>query len=498
MSDDEARPGEGRRWLKRLGIGLLVVVGVLALVVWGGRAHFRRVGTERLNAATAKLDAEEPGWRLDAILARRQQQAPPPNKNAADLILTIGEPLTAVANKKWSMWQSAEAFQDRERSNHRLPPEWVVHLDEMRDDTARLRERARTLRNYSAGYYPLTIGENPFAALLPHVDKVRAVAALLEYDALLAAVDNDTDGAFRSAHAALCVARSFGDEPILISQLVRIACANIATQAAFQALAWGEAKQGLPEFQAALAAEADEPWFVNALRGERGSLDRIFTGLASGRLSMDDLAALGIDNPGTLDRAGFRLYKAFIPEDHAAALRILGEYIAAAKLPHHEQPAAFAKIKLPPRPPDDFRYIGTNLLLPAVEKVAEVGLRSRAQLLTAACLLACERFRLANGRWPESLAEIPKDILPAVPLDPYDGNPLRFERLKDGVTVYSVGPRPRPQTYRLTEMGPFTDRGIGWKLWDVDQRGLPPKPKPVEPGPGGDDEPIPPPREVIR
>lgn len=507
---DEARPRPVRRWVKRLGGAFLILVGVIALIVWGTRAYYGRLGTDRLNAATAKLDAEEPGWRLDDILARRQQAAPPPGRNAAEVVLPVAALLAPPHNKDWGTWRSTEGFYERDRSNHRLPPKWVAYLNEMREPTAEVREKARTLRDFTAGYYPITVGDNPYAALLPHLQQARDVASLLDYDALLAAVDGQPDDAIRSAHAALNVGRSIGDEPTLISQLVRIACNVIAAQAAFQVLAWGEPRQGLAELQAAFLAEADEPLLLHGLRGERGSIDRTFAGLASGKLTAEDFVMMGLQKPGPLQHAGFRLYRAIIPEDHAAALRILSEYIAAAKLPPHEQTAALAAIKLPPRPPDDFRYVGTNLLMPACEKVAEAALRNRALLLAGACLLACERFRQQTGRWPESLAAIPKDILPAVPTDPFDGHPLRFERLPDGVTVYSVGPKrhSRLTSQTVTELGPYTTHGVGWKLWDADRRGLPPKP--TKEGEimrevldslwfGGDPaDAIPPPREVYR
>jgi hypothetical protein len=489
-----------------MAVGFLVLLGILTLVVWGTRAYFGRLGAERLNAVSAKLDAEDPGWRLEPLLARRQQQAPAKEQNAAEVVLPLGEQLSHERNKPWTDWRRAEGFQDCDRSNHRLPPEWIDHLNKMRDHTATVREEARKLQTFTTGYYHVTMGENPYTTLLPHIDKARQVVALLQYDALLAAVDNDPDAAIRSAHAALNVGRSIGDEPFLISQLVRISCATVAVESAFQTLAWGEPRQGLTQLQAAFATEANEPWFLNGIRGERASIDRIFAGLASGKLTLDDFVILGLQKPGPLEYAAFRLYKGVIPEDHAAALRILTEYIAAAKLPSHEQAAALAKIKLPPRPPDDFRYIGTNLMLPATEKVAEAGLRSRALLLAASCLIACERFRQARGRWPESLDEIPKEILPDVPLDPYDGQPIRFERLHDGVTVYSVGPQRKTNTtQKPTEIGPYTVHGFGWKLWDVDHRGLAPRPWAPDAPPGWRPEyavevpdPIPPPREVKR
>lgn len=53
------------------------------------------------------------------------------------------------------------------------------------------------------------------------------------------------------------------------------------------------------------------------------------------------------------------------------------------------------------------------------------------------CLLAIKAFQLKHGKLPETLGELVPEFLPAVPLDDYDGKPLRYrpqERL-----LYSVG-----------------------------------------------------------
>jgi hypothetical protein len=71
-------------------------------------------------------------------------------------------------------------------------------------------------------------------------------------------------------------------------------------------------------------------------------------------------------------------------------------------------------------------------------------------------------------------------MLNEVPIDPFDGKPLRYTRVKDGVVVYSVGPDggndsgafdPKKSAYE-----PGQD--IVFRLYDLDQRGLPPLPVP--------------------
>ncbi len=59
---------------------------------------------------------------------------------------------------------------------------------------------------------------------------------------------------------------------------------------------------------------------------------------------------------------------------------------------------------------------------------------------TSQTALAVERYRLANrGALPPTLAALVPAQLAAVPLDPFDDQPLRYKRLPKGFVVYSIG-----------------------------------------------------------
>lgn len=45
-----------------------------------------------------------------------------------------------------------------------------------------------------------------------------------------------------------------------------------------------------------------------------------------------------------------------------------------------------------------------------------------------------------GSKSPQSLSELVPDMLPAIPEDPFDEQSLRYRRLPQGFTVYSVGP----------------------------------------------------------
>jgi hypothetical protein len=63
-----------------------------------------------------------------------------------------------------------------------------------------------------------------------------------------------------------------------------------------------------------------------------------------------------------------------------------------------------------------------------------------ARLEVCRVALAIERWRLAHeGRAPDTLGELTPEFTPTVPMDPFDGLPLRYKRLPRGFIIYSIG-----------------------------------------------------------
>ncbi len=68
----------------------------------------------------------------------------------------------------------------------------------------------------------------------------------------------------------------------------------------------------------------------------------------------------------------------------------------------------------------------------------EMKVETARQLIIAA--IALKRFHLKQGSYPENLTELMPDFLPAVPFDPIDDQPLRYRRHVDGTfLLYSIG-----------------------------------------------------------
>jgi hypothetical protein len=158
----------------------------------------------------------------------------------------------------------------------------------------------------------------------------------------------------------------------------------------------------------------------------------------------------------------------------------MNRLVRYTRLPAHEQVAARETIRA------EFRTLAaesflTRILVPATEKISEACHRKTANVRALLVLVAVERYRLKKGGWPGKLEELKPGLLAALPLDPYDGKPLRYARRADGVTVYSVGPDgidDGGKIDRSKPLGPGTD--LGFRLWDVKARrqALPPGPAP--------------------
>jgi hypothetical protein len=106
----------------------------------------------------------------------------------------------------------------------------------------------------------------------------------------------------------------------------------------------------------------------------------------------------------------------------------------------------------------------------------------------AVAAVAAERYRLRHGTWPASLAALVPEFLRQVPADPYDGQPLRYRRLPDGVLIYSVSTDGQDDGGTINRENPtFPGSDLGFRLWDVKHRRQPPRPAPqveapAEPG----------------
>jgi type II secretory pathway pseudopilin PulG len=81
-----------------------------------------------------------------------------------------------------------------------------------------------------------------------------------------------------------------------------------------------------------------------------------------------------------------------------------------------------------------------TLLLPALGRVSLKATTAQTAADQAALACALERYRLANGRFPEDLNALVPRFTSQLPHDALTGEPYKYRRAEDGrFALYSVG-----------------------------------------------------------
>jgi hypothetical protein len=414
----------------------------------------------------ADLDESDPSWRLEEIELARSGL--PDEQNSALVVRAAHR----LVRKGLPDYKVMERFDKLPPLPELLDAEGADVLEKQMAPLAAALAEARKLADMPRGQYTITHDVNPIATLLPHAQEARNLARLLHYDALNLAQKDRIGESLRSCQAALNTGRSFGDEPFIISQLCRTACVGVAAGAAERTLALGQAPAGdLARLQALVELEEAHPTSVVALRGERAQLHILLNGLANGSIPVE-----GILDSGKIDwtdRLALWDIKGMARREQPKIMEFMTRAIDVARLPAHEQAAAEMALG------EELRHLVRQsyllrMLTPAMDKCNAAFRRKLAQMRCLMTVLAVERYRLEKDAWPVKLEELTPKLLKKVPLDPFDGKPLRYLRVADGVIVYSVGADGKDDGGNIDRTNPvMPGTDIGFQLWDVKHRRQP-------------------------
>lgn len=488
--DSRKRPNRRRKWIV-LALALIPIAGAVLTY-----AVVRFESERRLAEALADADRLDPGWRLADLEAKRLP-IPPPDKNGVAQVARVREALPG----RWRQWsfpqfESDPAYLREVRSaldesfgNDPMTPtllnaeqERVLRAELTR--TATMVELARQMTDYPYGRYPIHSYRDLVSTWAANRVQARGVALVLQDDALLRAHDGDLQGAFHDAKAAVYAGRVIGDEPTILSQLLRLNCDTIATSILERSLACGRASEKeLLGLQNELEKEAEIPFFLTGIRGERACQDIVLEQIQLGDISFADYYRLTkVGGPFfPLERMvhdGFaynlHILNTYlnIRNERVATLRFTNEMVELAKLPSPQMINALpAKEKA-----WEQVYAIKKVLVSLASRLATDDVRAKALMRTAYTALAAERFHLANGRWPEKLQELVPTYVRAVPDDPFDGAPLRMSRKGSALVVYSVSNYLSDQGGTLLPDRASAGSDIGFVLHDPEQRRKPGKP----------------------
>jgi hypothetical protein len=393
-----------------------------------------------------------------------------------------------VTSARWlpRTWPSAdfheEQFQLRP-PNEKLTDEEFVRLSRELAIAQPALNAAIKLANMPHGWHRIHYERNPILTLLPDQQESRRILNLLVFESMRQNQKGDTKNALTSCRAALNAARSLGDEPIFISQLIRNAGVVHACQAIERALAQGEPPlEDMSALQKLLENEDSFPGFLTATRGERASMHQLFEAIERGEVSLDELKELtgGRERADWVESTFMSLWHMDTRQEHALYLSLMTRRIKESKLATQEQAASEKRFDQEVRELPKNAFIA-RMLLPAISKIGDSFRRKDATLRSTIVALAAERYRRDKKTWPDKMGQLCPQYLAHEPLDPFDGAPLRYRRIKDGILIYSVGQDRADNGGNLDHEHPNQPGvDIGVRLWDTAKRRQPPRSKPPQ------------------
>jgi hypothetical protein len=300
---------------------------------------------------------------------------------------------------------------------------------------------ARAAADRPLSRYPVVLSVGGMKARFPDLSPVRTVAGALVLEAVVAGEEGAADLAAADLVAGVRVADSLVFLPVSLWVNAGQSLYRIVAQGSQRVLGQHLLSDAqLLGLQQAWSNSLTIPAAERALVGSIALYEPI--------QSMSVPEALNHFDPGTdgstesfveTVRLGLYVAAGGLRTDYGMLVENWDERRLAAQLEYPQRLVKEAKLKTELE--ERFR----SSYLPAARYLNSIDHEGRAQsvALRRAALTACavERYRLQHAsELPERLEQLVPEFLPAVPVDPFDGRPLRYSPSGEGYVLYSVGP----------------------------------------------------------
>jgi hypothetical protein len=291
-----------------------------------------------------------------------------------------------------------------------------------------------------------------FDMLLPELSDLRQAARLLVVDARLKAADGKPREALENVAAVFAMAQHTQHEPIVISALVAMSIDTAGSEGLESVLAACR-----PSADDLKVLAIDDSLSFQHIMPRVFQMEEAFGLSAFPMVSEGDMGmhALGLNVESFLVPLlpVWRVY--LLPDEIFSYRNVMGEFRSLAARPYYQTHIEWKRTEA--RLFENHRMgILTKMLVPALGRCMEVAAKADARHRLAAIAVAATSYRLKTGRLPARLEDLVPEFMPAVPVDPFDGKPMKMAAAPGGgMVIYSVG-------------ADFKDDG--GKVWDDDNR----------------------------
>jgi hypothetical protein len=304
--------------------------------------------------------------------------------------------------------------------------------------------------NIPRSRFPINLGKLSIMPY-PHLANVVRSAYLLQADAANHTDDTSPELALLSVKSSFALSRSLAKEPLVRSHLACIESQKIAVSSLQHTLnKTSLTEEQLTGLATTLEKVDDQHGLARAFIGQRCigiySFDRLrdttdLTALPAGRsrpLGQRLLinTVLFFSSPQYLyDTCGFLQW------DELHYLQLMDRYIQTAQTDFPERIAAAQVLRQSIEQHGGLHALSHGWLRGMNgSSVIVKDAVATARLRSARIVIAIEQFRVSHDhQLPQTLAELTPFGSSGVPIDPFNGQPLRYKKLAPGYVVYSIG-----------------------------------------------------------
>jgi tetratricopeptide (TPR) repeat protein len=430
----------------------VVLAGVVLLLVAGAAVGFLAWQNSQRDAALdpsgrgSDSDAgkPDPNWPQTLAEVNATYAEPPAGQNAATVFLQAFDAIKISESDKKSPNLPLIGKMTMPRPNEPFKSLSKKEIGDFVKRNSKAIELLHSAAQLSGSRYPADFSLG-FETRLPHLSKIKTASQVLVLFTIWNAESKKPNEVGNGIHTLLQLARSLEMEPTLISQLVRIA----AISQAHTALEQGINRVALPPatlerlqtaFDSAANQEAAGVPFTRSLTATYASSRSFFD------LSPDELVNMFSTNKALGDslfktaeerEKVLATLKKNAKADREFFVETLKQIMSARTepFPARLKEAELSKARAAQAITNQLTLSSMFLKSSGVDREAS----GVAVLKLAQTAIALERFRSGNAnRYPESMNLLVPTLLSEMPVDPFDGEPLRYQTKGAGYVLYSI------------------------------------------------------------
>jgi hypothetical protein len=300
--------------------------------------------------------------------------------------------------------------------------------------------RQASLRPYAFVPVHYEDGINMVAtSLLPYLAVTKRCAQVLQLRSVAELADGQSTNALNDIKLLLRVSDTLQNPPLFILQLVRMAIVSMALQPVWEGLAeqrWSD--QQLVALDAALAREDFLADYEMAMRGERACAISTFENMRR----TGEIITQGANGNSTTVKMTW-MPNAFFYQNELAFAQLYQLFPLVDTNSRTITPETWRRVdaKVQEARKHFSPYsIEARMTVPELDAAVKRFAFAQSSIDLARVACALERYRLAHGRYPDSLAALEPQFITQVPHDIINGQPLHYRLRPDGLFIlYSVG-----------------------------------------------------------